>query len=39
MNTVTICFNGENAHNEALAFMYVFVKKLGNDSTLDNTEY
>jgi AraC-like DNA-binding protein/DNA gyrase inhibitor GyrI len=31
MKTVTICFNGENAYNEALAFMYEFVDKLEND--------
>lgn len=31
MKTVTLCFNGKNAYDEALAFMYEFVGKLGND--------
>ncbi|GEM_PF-1179102 len=31
MKTVTICFKGENAYNEALAFMHEFAGKLEND--------
>ena len=33
INTVTISFNGKNAYDEALAFMYEFVGKLGDDFT------
>lgn len=31
MRTATMSFNGENAYDEALAFMYEFVGKLGDD--------